>query len=157
MEEPTASDHVERWSGEPPRPAPMIRTSSSIHLTGVDTLAQHKYGVRAKGTYTLTKLETSVSAFGNGPFAFAFHGASQSLAGPLGCRAVPFFAPARLRHGGFGPMNVNETEMTEIESQSPGAVVGEDGLARCPWAVSHPLNLRYHDTEWGMPVRDERG
>jgi DNA-3-methyladenine glycosylase I len=34
-------------------------------------------------------------------------------------------------------------------------VVGPDGLARCPWAVSHPLNLAYHDTEWGMPVRGE--
>jgi DNA-3-methyladenine glycosylase I len=36
------------------------------------------------------------------------------------------------------------------------AVVGEDGLGRCPWAVTHPANLRYHDTEWGMPVRGER-
>ncbi len=34
-------------------------------------------------------------------------------------------------------------------------VVGEDGLARCPWAVSHPRNLEYHDTEWGMPVHGE--
>lgn len=40
---------------------------------------------------------------------------------------------------------------------SSGAVVGEDGLARCGWAVSHPLNLHYHDTEWGMPVRGEQG
>ncbi|MDQ4044480.1 MAG: DNA-3-methyladenine glycosylase I [Chloroflexota bacterium] len=47
--------------------------------------------------------------------------------------------------------------MTEIETKMPGAVVGEDGLARCPWATSHPLNLHYHDTEWGMPVRGERG
>lgn len=37
------------------------------------------------------------------------------------------------------------------------ALVGADGLARCPWAASHPLNLAYHDTEWGMPVRGERG
>lgn len=35
------------------------------------------------------------------------------------------------------------------------AVVGEDGLGRCPWAVSHPANLHYHDTEWGMPVHGE--
>jgi DNA-3-methyladenine glycosylase I len=38
-----------------------------------------------------------------------------------------------------------------------GAVVGEDGLRRCPWAVSDPLNRDYHDTEWGVPVREERG
>ena len=37
-----------------------------------------------------------------------------------------------------------------------GVVVGDDGLARCPWADAHPLNRRYHDTEWGLPVRGER-
>ncbi len=37
-----------------------------------------------------------------------------------------------------------------------GAIVGEDGLGRCPWAVGHPANLHYHDTEWGMVVRGER-
>jgi DNA-3-methyladenine glycosylase I len=36
------------------------------------------------------------------------------------------------------------------------AIVGDDGLGRCPWAVGHPANLRYHDTEWGMVVRGER-
>ena len=38
-----------------------------------------------------------------------------------------------------------------------GVVVGEDGIARCPWAVGHPLNLAYHDEEWGVPVHGERG
>lgn len=38
---------------------------------------------------------------------------------------------------------------------SAGAVVGEDGLARCPWATTNPLNQRYHDEEWGRPVRGE--
>lgn len=37
-----------------------------------------------------------------------------------------------------------------------GAMIGEDGLARCPWALSHPANTRYHDTEWGVPVRGEQ-
>ena len=36
-------------------------------------------------------------------------------------------------------------------------VVGEDSLTRCPWALDHPLNTHYHDTEWGVPVRSERG
>ena len=36
-------------------------------------------------------------------------------------------------------------------------VVGEDGLARPVWASSDPLMREYYDTEWGMPVRDERG
>ncbi|WP_324649672.1 DNA-3-methyladenine glycosylase I [Georgenia sp. H159] len=38
-----------------------------------------------------------------------------------------------------------------------GVVVGEDGLARPAWAAHDPLLREYYDTEWGMPVRDERG
>ena len=36
-------------------------------------------------------------------------------------------------------------------------VVGPDGLARPVWASADPLLMHYYDTEWGMPVRDERG
>lgn len=36
-------------------------------------------------------------------------------------------------------------------------IVGDDGLARPRWAASDPLLRTYYDTEWGMPVRDERG
>ncbi|KIZ17078.1 DNA-3-methyladenine glycosylase I [Streptomyces natalensis] len=42
------------------------------------------------------------------------------------------------------------------ESAEGEAVVGEDGLGRCVWAVSHPLNQQYHDAEWGLPVRGEQ-
>jgi DNA-3-methyladenine glycosylase I len=38
---------------------------------------------------------------------------------------------------------------------SRGAVIGDDGLGRCQWAASHPVNRAYHDAEWGMPVRGE--
>lgn len=27
---------------------------------------------------------------------------------------------------------------------------------RCPWCGDDPLYVRYHDTEWGVPVRDDR-
>jgi DNA-3-methyladenine glycosylase I len=27
-------------------------------------------------------------------------------------------------------------------------------LERCPWAGDDPLYLAYHDTEWGVPIRD---
>ncbi|MBW9210920.1 DNA-3-methyladenine glycosylase I [Mumia sp. zg.B53] len=37
------------------------------------------------------------------------------------------------------------------------AVVGSDGVARCAWAESSDEMRAYHDTEWGRPVRDERG
>ncbi len=46
--------------------------------------------------------------------------------------------------------------MNENEAPSPGAIIGEDGVGRCPWATTHPLDLGYHDTEWGMPVRGEQ-
>lgn len=28
---------------------------------------------------------------------------------------------------------------------------------RCTWAVGDPLRERYHDTEWGVPLHDDRG
>ena len=37
------------------------------------------------------------------------------------------------------------------------AVVGPDGIARCPWGVSTPDYVRYHDQEWGRPVRTVAG
>jgi DNA-3-methyladenine glycosylase I len=36
-------------------------------------------------------------------------------------------------------------------------VVGADGLARPTWAAVDPLLMDYYDTEWGVPIRDERG
>jgi len=38
-----------------------------------------------------------------------------------------------------------------------GLVVGDDGLARPAWAAVDPLLRAYYDTEWGLPVHDERG
>ncbi|QCX28641.1 DNA-3-methyladenine glycosylase I [Nocardioides jishulii] len=37
----------------------------------------------------------------------------------------------------------------------PTSVVGDDGLARCPWAVGDELMRDYHDTEWGVRVHGE--
>ena len=36
-------------------------------------------------------------------------------------------------------------------------VAGPDGKPRCPWGVSSPEYLSYHDDEWGRPVRDDTG
>ncbi|MFV0307758.1 MAG: DNA-3-methyladenine glycosylase I [Desertimonas sp.] len=51
--------------------------------------------------------------------------------------------------------------MTDDGGDTPpradGLVVGDDGLARPAWAATEPLLRDYYDTEWGMPVRDERG
>jgi DNA-3-methyladenine glycosylase I len=39
---------------------------------------------------------------------------------------------------------------------SPDLEIGPDGLARS-WGSSDTLLRDYYDTEWGLPVRDERG
>lgn len=43
------------------------------------------------------------------------------------------------------------------ETDPAGPVVGDDGRVRPPWAARDPLLMEYYDTEWGEPVRDERG
>ena len=42
-----------------------------------------------------------------------------------------------------------------MTSDFPAA--GPDGLLRCPWSLSAPEYLSYHDEEWGWPVRDDQG
>ncbi|MFG2005855.1 DNA-3-methyladenine glycosylase I [Spirillospora sp. NPDC048911] len=37
------------------------------------------------------------------------------------------------------------------------AIRGDDGLARCPWGMSTPDYVAYHDEEWGRPVTDDQG
>jgi DNA-3-methyladenine glycosylase I len=41
-------------------------------------------------------------------------------------------------------------------TDNPDLVIGEDGLARPTWGATEPLKS-YYDSEWGMPIRDERG
>ena len=36
-----------------------------------------------------------------------------------------------------------------------GPILGEDGLARCPWAAAPGPMRAYHDDEWGRPVAGE--
>lgn len=31
-----------------------------------------------------------------------------------------------------------------------------DKKTRCPWCLGHPLMIEYHDTEWGVPLHDDR-
>ncbi len=38
-----------------------------------------------------------------------------------------------------------------------GLVAGEDGLLRCPWGLSSPDYVAYHDVEWGQPIRTDNG
>ncbi len=41
-------------------------------------------------------------------------------------------------------------------STRPGDVTRALPPTRCPWAESNELMRRYHDTEWGRPVHDDR-
>ena len=43
--------------------------------------------------------------------------------------------------------------MTDI---SGGAVAGPDGKFRCPWGLSSPDYVAYHDEEWGRPLRGDQ-
>jgi DNA-3-methyladenine glycosylase I len=36
-----------------------------------------------------------------------------------------------------------------------GPVTGADGVARCPWGLSSPDYVSYHDDEWGRPVHGD--
>lgn len=38
---------------------------------------------------------------------------------------------------------------------TPDLLVGDDGVARCPWGASTPDYRAYHDTEWGRPVHGD--
>ncbi len=42
-----------------------------------------------------------------------------------------------------------------MEVPNSGAVIGDDGSARCWWCVRDPIYLSYHDDEWGRPVSDD--
>lgn len=48
--------------------------------------------------------------------------------------------------------------MTEEETAAKprGAQPGPDGGLRCPWGLSAPEYLAYHDEEWGRPVRGDQ-
>jgi DNA-3-methyladenine glycosylase I len=45
---------------------------------------------------------------------------------------------------------------TPPPTQASPVVVGDDGVSRCSWADGSPEYRRYHDDEWGVPLRDER-
>ena len=38
-----------------------------------------------------------------------------------------------------------------------GAIAGPDGLNRCPWGLSAPEYVSYHDDEWGRAITSDDG
>lgn len=49
------------------------------------------------------------------------------------------------------------TPASAVSADSPDLIRGDDGRLRPAWASGDALLREYYDTEWGMPVRDERG
>jgi DNA-3-methyladenine glycosylase I len=43
----------------------------------------------------------------------------------------------------------------DLAAPDKGAVPGADGKLRCPWGLSAPEYVAYHDEEWGRPVRGD--
>ena len=35
-------------------------------------------------------------------------------------------------------------------------LIGTDGVARCRWGAGDPIYRRYHDREWGRPIKNDR-
>jgi len=42
------------------------------------------------------------------------------------------------------------------EAVPSGPLAGPDGRLRCPWGLSAPEYVAYHDEEWGRPVRGDQ-
>ena len=43
-------------------------------------------------------------------------------------------------------------EVTLMDATNPKSII----MNRCQWVGSHPLEIAYHDAEWGVPVHDDR-
>jgi DNA-3-methyladenine glycosylase I len=50
---------------------------------------------------------------------------------------------------------VTDQGPVEAPDRASGPVPGPDGRLRCPWGLSAPEYLPYHDEEWGRPVRGD--
>jgi DNA-3-methyladenine glycosylase I len=65
--------------------------------------------------------------------------------------------PGPASDAGPGPASDSGAGPASEAGSGAGPAPGPDGLARCPWALSSPDYLPYHDEEWGRPVRDDAG
>ena len=52
---------------------------------------------------------------------------------------------------------MTDTNAEPGETKRPtGPVAGPDGKLRCPWGLSAPEYVAYHDDEWGRPVHGDQ-
>jgi len=48
------------------------------------------------------------------------------------------------------------TAEPRVSTRPTGPVAGPDGRLRCPWGLSAPEYVAYHDDEWGRPVHGDQ-
>ena len=70
-------------------------------------------------------------------------------------------APERLVYvllvnGERGQLNHPLADGDEVTLMPP-YTGGSSEVERCDWAVMSKLMVEYHDTEWGVPLRDDHG
>jgi len=61
--------------------------------------------------------------------------------------------------GAAAPFDTAGSAQTAEEAGPPpprGPVAGPDGRLRCPWGLSTPEYVAYHDDEWGRPVHGDQ-
>ena len=72
---------------------------------------------------------------------------------PLRLALAPTWRPWPTYNHGPGPMTRSARAPRPSRRRSPQA--SADATRRCAWA-REPLDVEYHDREWGVPVRDDR-
>jgi DNA-3-methyladenine glycosylase I len=67
-------------------------------------------------------------------------------------------APAPLPEAASGEAVSQPAVSQPAQPPAPGRgpLPGPDGLPRCPWGLSAPEYVAYHDGEWGRPVRGDQ-
>jgi DNA-3-methyladenine glycosylase I len=51
---------------------------------------------------------------------------------------------------------MTDAEALSESARPTGPVAGPDGKLRCPWGLSAPEYVAYHDDEWGRPVHGDQ-
>jgi DNA-3-methyladenine glycosylase I len=51
---------------------------------------------------------------------------------------------------------MTDASLDDDPTRQGGSVAGPDGRLRCPWGLSAPEYIAYHDAEWGRPVHGDQ-
>ena len=147
-----------------------LRSATGSHPAITATLLARSRAAAARGTTAAAVRADAASAEPSVDAGPA--GAGSVDAGPAGAGSVDA-GPAHAGSADAGPAHAGPVDSgwwrmgrrRAPRKRPPAAMTdpaglpepGPDGRLRCPWALSAPEYLAYHDDEWGRPVRDDRG